>query len=199
MRSPADRLKDARRKAGYTSAKDAAARVGVPYFSYVQHESGTRNMTTERAEQYARAFGVTMDWLLTGRGNGGGSPRTVPLVGYVGAGAEAHFYGAGDGNLDYVDAPPGSTTDTVAAEIRGPSLGPLFDRWLVFYDDVRAPVTPDLFGRLCIVGLPDERVLVKQIKPAGLPHHFHLLSNNEEPMFDQEVNWAARVTAMTPR
>jgi hypothetical protein len=123
----------------------------------------------------------------------------VPLVGYVGAGSEAHFYAAADPNLDMVEAPPGGTPETVAAEIRGTSLGPLFERWLIYYDDVRTPVTPDLYNRLCICGLPDERVLVKQLKPAGQPNYFHLLSNAEPPIFDQEVMWAARVRNMAPR
>ncbi|WP_207633223.1 phage repressor protein [Devosia aurantiaca] len=91
---------------------------------------------------------------------------TVPVVGYVGAGAEAHFYALSDGELDRVPAPDGATPETVAVEIRGESLGPLFERWLVHYDDVRSPITQDLVGQLCVVGLPDDRVLVKKIRRA---------------------------------
>lgn len=32
--------------------------------------------------------------------------ETVPLVGYVGAGAETHTFADGQGSFDYVDAPP---------------------------------------------------------------------------------------------
>jgi hypothetical protein len=125
--------------------------------------------------------------------------RTVPLVGYVGAGALAHYYATGDGNLDRVEAPEGATDKTVAAEIRGDSLGPLFESWVVYWDEVRNPVTEDLHGRLCVVGLPDDRILVKKLRPASRANHFHLLSNNEEPILDQEVLWAARVKTLTPR
>ena len=46
----------------------------------------------------------------------------------------------------------------------------------------------------------DERVLVKVIRPAGEPGRFHLISNgSEEPIFDQAVMWAAKVTGMKPR
>jgi hypothetical protein len=121
------------------------------------------------------------------------------LVGYVGAGAEAHFYSSADEGLGEVDAPPGYTAKTVAAEVRGESLGPLFDRWLVYYDDVRSPVTPDLIGRLCVVGLPNGKVLVKKIQRSRSSGLFHLLSNLEAPIFDQEIAWAARVKTMTPR
>src|SRR5262245_21011143 len=54
-----------------------------------------------------------------------GGARTVPLVGYVGAGAQAHFTAAGE--LGRVPAPEGSTDATVAVEIRGESLGSFFD------------------------------------------------------------------------
>ncbi|MER8827199.1 helix-turn-helix domain-containing protein [Mesorhizobium sp. M0938] len=124
-------------------------------------------------------------------------PSTVKLVGYVGAGAAAHFYDATD--LGTVPAPEGATKDTVAVEIRGESLGALFEHWLVYYDDVRAPVTSDLIGRLCVVGLIDDRVLVKQIKKSKTDGLYHLLSNTEAPLFDVEVTWAARVKSMVPR
>jgi len=124
---------------------------------------------------------------------------TVPLVGYVGAGAEAHFYAVSQGELDRVPAPDGATPDTVAVEIRGESLGALFQHWLVFYDDVRSPITSDLIGKLCVVGLPDDRVLVKQIKATRDAGLFDLLSNTEEPIRGAVVLWAAKVRNMVPR
>lgn len=123
--------------------------------------------------------------------------RTVPLVGYVGAGGEAH-YGSGD-VLGEVDAPEHATESTVAAEMRGESMGPLLDGWLVFWDEVRSPVTPDMHGQLCVVGLAGDKVFVKQIRPSSTPGFYHLISNNEGPMLDREVLWAAKVTEMRPR
>lgn len=185
----------ARARAGFATAREAAERVGVSYNTYAQHENGTRGISRDKADLYSRAFGVDPSWLLYGK-RPPSDRKTVPLVGFVGAGAEAHYYEPAD--LGEVDAPEGSTDKTVAAEIRGTSLGPLFESWLIFYDDVRSPVTPDLYGRLCIVGLLDGRVLVKKIRNAG-NGLYHLESNTEPTMFDQEVVWAARVKSMTPR
>lgn len=159
-------------------------------YSYLGGKSQSLKGSTQ--DQIAEAFGVQADEMF------GSGIRPVQLVGYVGAGAEAHFYAEGDDQLDYVDAPPWASDQTRAAEIRGESLGPLFDRWLIFYEDVRSPVTPDLHGRLCIVGLPNGKVLVKKLRPAG-GGLYHLLSNTEEPMWDQEVSWAAIVKEMRPR
>ena len=208
MSTPGERLQTARKARGYETATDAAAALGIPVATYTQHENGLRGFPAKRAPQYARAFGVTTDWLLFGRGEGPGEPsplthvrdrRTVPLVGYVGAGAAAHFYGTGDGELDRVEAPDYANENTVAAEIRGESMGPLLEHWLVFWDEIRTPVTPDLLGHICVVGLPDDRILVKQLKAASAPGLFHLISNNEAPMLDQEIMWAAKVKGMQPR
>lgn len=125
--------------------------------------------------------------------------REVQLVGYVGAGAEAHFYAAGDEGLGTVPAPDDATPETVAVEIRGESLGSLFDQWIVYYDEVRSPITPDLIGRLCVVGLPDDRVLIKQVKRSKVAGLYHLLSNTEGPILDVEIMWAAKVKSMVPR
>lgn len=60
-------------------------------------------------------------------------------------------------------------------------------------------MTDDLIGKLCVVGLDDGRILVKQLKRGQLPGRFNLLSNTEPPIYDAAVVWAARVTHMTPR
>lgn len=127
----------------------------------------------------------------------GSSPEMVRVVGYVGAGSEAYFFPPGD--LDEVPAPVGATAETVAVEVRGESLGSMFDRWLVFYDDVRRPVTADLIGRLCVVGLEDGRVLVKRVRRGRQSGLFHLYSQQGDPIYDVAIEWAAKVKNMAPQ
>jgi hypothetical protein len=202
MKEPHERLQEARASAGFDEASLAARALGIKEPTYLGHENGSRGFRS-RADQYARKYGVSLEWLLTGRGPRDRRPeprtakRTVPLVGYVGAGAEAHFMAAGE--LGEVEAPDGSSDSTVAVEIRGESLGPLFDRWIVFYDDVRRPVTADLVGRLCVVGLDDGRVMVKKIRRSKSRGLFHLISNIEAPILDVAIEWAALVKNMVPR
>jgi hypothetical protein len=213
-----DRLREARAKL-FRSARAAAKALDMPAATYGAHERaelpGGRDYGPDEAARYARRFKVAPEWLLTGRDVGKASvadghipseeilesppeKKGVRVVGYVGAGAEAHYYAVSQGHLDEVPAPEGTTESTVAVEIRGDSLGPLFDHWLVFYDDVRSPVTTDLIGRLCVVGLPDDRILVKTIRRnrRGL---YDLMSNFEDPIRDQEISWAAKVKNMVPR
>ena len=201
METMGDRLRKARIDAGFESASDGAARAAVKYYTYAQHENGTREFPAKRAESYARAFGVDVSWLLYGRGTARRDSQKgeVPLVGYVGAGAAMNLYSEGQGPFGYVAAPSGSNDKTVAAEVRGDSLGSFFNQWLVFYDDVHAPVSPGQIGELCVCGLSDGRVLVKKIQRAKQPGLFHLLSQTEEPILDVPLDWAARVTHMRPR
>jgi hypothetical protein len=159
-------------------------------------------VTTRTISAIAKVLRTSPTWLLEGTGDEEASTLDrgmVPLVGYVGAGAQATFYSASQGPFDEVTAPEGATAETVAVEIRGESLGSFFDRWLVFYDDVRRPITGDLVHKLCVIGLADGRVLIKKIERSKTKGLFHLLSQTETPIFDVEVEWAARVKTMTPR
>ena len=198
------RLRMAREK-HFKSARLAAKAMGIPVSTYGAHEraeqAGGRDYGPDEATMYARRFGVTPEWLLTGRepfpaGEDPPKPK-VNVIGYVGAGAEAHIYDVPPGDLDEVDAPPGSNEATVAVEIRGNSLGPFFNRWLVFYDDIRRPVTPDLIGQLCVVGLEDGRVLIKQVQRGKADRLYELLSQTEPPIRDVAVDWAAKVRSMS--
>ncbi|HEX4197565.1 MAG TPA: helix-turn-helix transcriptional regulator [Caulobacteraceae bacterium] len=188
------RIKHAREQLGWSQTRLAAA-VHQAQTTISSWERDRTEPTREDVARVAAALGVTVGALE--RGDEAGL-RATPLVGYVGAGGQFYF-GAADEGLGEVPIPEGGTEQTRAAEIRGESLGPLFEHWLVYYDDVRTPVTPDLIGQLCIVGLPDDRVLVKKIQPSRTPGLYHLLSNTEAPLLDQEVVWAARIRSMAPR
>lgn len=122
--------------------------------------------------------------------------RMVPVKGYVGAGGVAHYYAVDPGDLGEIEGGDRATDNTVALVIIGGSLGKFFDRWHVLYDDVRSPVTDDLIGELCVVGLADDRILVKKIQRGSGPRTFNLASNAEsEPVIKNVViEWAAKVT-----
>ena len=77
-------------------------------------------------------------------------------------------------------------------------MGALFDKWLVYYDDVRDPPGGNQIGKICVCGLADGRILVKKLIHGQLPGHFTLLSNVEAPIYDVVVDWAAAVKTMKP-
>lgn len=67
MGEPHQRLREARERAHYDSAKSAAEAMGVSVATYIQHENGTRGIPASRAERYAKFFRTTPEWLLYGK------------------------------------------------------------------------------------------------------------------------------------
>src|SRR5262245_48497641 len=207
-----DRLRLAREARGFESARLAALAMGIPVSTYGAHEraeaEGGRDFAPNEAMRYARRFGVTPEWLLTGWGHGPGDDPDaplpdrvlalkVPVLGYVGAGSTAHFYDLTQGELDEVTPPEGATESTVAVEIKGHSMGSFLNHWLVFYDNVQRPMTDDLIGELCVVGLKDGRVLLKQIQAGRTKAAYNLIAATEKPIENVAIEWAARVNSMS--
>lgn len=60
------RLRAARLRAGYRSAKVAAAAQGWPTPTYRAHENGERKVSEETLNEYAKAYEVSLGWLKTG-------------------------------------------------------------------------------------------------------------------------------------
>jgi hypothetical protein len=186
---------------------------------------GTQNgISTETLRKLAGPLGTTSDWLLTGRGiedidelpislwpphiessdvlpdGPSNAHRTVKLKGYVGAGSEAHLYAYSDDFFEEVEAMPGASDQSVAVEIKGRSFGPLMDGWLVHYEDVRSPFTDDMLNKICVVGLADDRILLKKVRREN-DGSFTLISNSaDEPLIrDANIEWAALVVGFAPR
>ena len=67
MKSPSDRLKEARVLRGFTSAAQAAEAIGLNKSTYRHHENGTRDIQTEAAQRYARFFHTQPEWILYGK------------------------------------------------------------------------------------------------------------------------------------
>ncbi|MBP0438444.1 hypothetical protein [Tianweitania sediminis] len=63
-----ERLVAARKHAGFSSASDAAAALGVPYPTYAGHENGSSGFRADKGEIYARKFKVRFEWLMRGAG-----------------------------------------------------------------------------------------------------------------------------------
>jgi DNA-binding XRE family transcriptional regulator len=77
--APSARLKHAR-SLRFATASEAARYLGLATPTYLAHENGTRNVTWEQAEYYARKFNVRTDWLLAGRGEMSDDPEAGNLT-----------------------------------------------------------------------------------------------------------------------
>ncbi len=70
MNTMGQRLREARLKAGFSSATKAADAIGVSHSTYRAHENGQNEFGPEEATIYGRKFDVSASYLLTGE-NGG--------------------------------------------------------------------------------------------------------------------------------
>jgi SOS-response transcriptional repressor LexA len=68
LATPSDRLRHAREQAHYATASDAARAMGIEEPTYLGHENGNRGLG-RAGQRYARFYGVSLDWLLDGRGS----------------------------------------------------------------------------------------------------------------------------------
>ena len=58
------RLRRARLDAGYRTASAAAKKLGIPISTYTAHENNQNDFSPEQAEEYAKAFNTSAEWLL---------------------------------------------------------------------------------------------------------------------------------------
>lgn len=124
--------------------------------------------------------------------------RLIPVVGYVGAGAEVlaiddHLKGGG---IEEIEPPfDGLSPSIVAVKVRGDSMSPTFrDGEILLYDRQDNGDLSHLIGKDCVVSLTDGRKFVKQIKrtPAG-EWYLYSVNSDSEPLFGVQIEWAAKV------
>jgi transcriptional regulator with XRE-family HTH domain len=187
------------REAKKLSQPELAKRAGTSQPQIWRLEKSERKLSKEWAERLAPHLGVTPQELMFGEIQ---EDSDVEIVGLVGADTEGQrVYGAGHGQLGWVERIPGANDNTVAVIVRGNSMRPYAeDGGIIYYDDRRDPPSNDMLGEVLIIGLDDDRVLLKRmLRPTtGKAGHFDLESFNGDQMPDQRVLWAAYVAAVIP-
>lgn len=190
------RLKEARKKAGFRSARAAAEMLGIPEQTVRSHEGGWRGFDDETAKRYARRYGAKWMWILYGdqgaRAQVDPPPRPgeVRLAGYIGAGSEIFPL---EGDHELIEAPPGITDRGIALIVRGESQLPVYGPGdIVFCEQKReGTALRDLVGLTCAVQVHEGPFLLKTLMPGTKKGVWTLLSHNADPVLDQRIEWAA--------
>lgn len=195
------RLRWARERAGFTSIRSAARYHNWPENTYKAREQGVRGLKPEHIEDYAKAFNVSPEWLLTGRGDPKSKPPTVvPVIGYVGADPSGRvLFAEGHSPNEWADMPPGGSSDTVALLVNGHSMrGDVEDGSLIYFEHQASPPTPDMLGQLVIVETEHGEVLVKRLYRGAEPKRYDLESTNAPKRENVRLRWAAHPIAIVP-
>ncbi|WP_417491844.1 hypothetical protein [Maricaulis sp.] len=149
----------------------------------------TRSLREDTARKLAASIGLTLDQLY-----GAPSPESATKVwvkGLVGAGAVVQVLdgmGRGEG-LYEVSLPPGirADLDYIAFEIRGFSMPPAQDRWIIYCIE-RDGFNPDeALGRPCVVELDDGRMLFKTVRRGYTAGRFNLESWDGSPLIEDAL------------
>lgn len=196
---PENNLRKMREAKGY-SRERLAKLINTNKEQIYKLEAGERQLTPAWMTRIAPKLGVTPMALMFD------TTPMVPVLGYVGAGAEVfpiddHALGS---SLEEVECPIGYTPENIVAlRVRGDSMEPqMEDGWLIFYRrlDNGGGVPPECIGELCVIQLENDGLLVKKIRNGSKPGHYHLVSKNpnREPIIDAQVLWASRVIDIRP-
>ena len=194
MSEPHERLVKAREAAGYASAADAARAMGVGLSTYYNHENGSRKLSVP-GPRYARFFRVSLDWLLTGRGEMKTKETrlVLPILGKVGAGAVVDMPDDPAGSPDLGDLEVTLEGDFIL-ELEGDSQWPRYlpgERIIV--EGQPRPPERLVNGYAVVQILGDGRRLLKMLRRGRSPGRYRLESHNAPPEDDVELLAAWRV------
>ena len=192
-----DRLRHARIKAGYGTAKAFANAHGIPQPTYAMHEKGTRKIDVKTGQRYAEWLSCDAGWLLTGEGPepddqlAGILPRTMSIIeadvrASAGAGGlsnrldgEAEEVDEWQVPRDFIRAQTTAPVDNLRViRVYGDSMAPDFipgDRVLVDTSDI-SPSPSGVFVMFDGLGIVIKRV---EFIPYSEPKSVRLLSSNK--------------------
>lgn len=181
-----ERIKQTRKRLGY-SQEILGSRVGVSRVSISQWERGENTPNGRYLNDLAAALGVTVDWLLTGEGEGAvtSAPEVIPgyhnvepavipqgnripILSYVQAGNWREICEqatAFDGNVEYVMASVDIGPCGFGLWIRGRSMNPVFNEGdLVIIDPDEQPRP----GDYVVAKNGSEEATFKKYRPRGI-------------------------------
>jgi transcriptional regulator with XRE-family HTH domain len=196
------RLRQARIAKGFDTAAAAADAFGWNRNTYGSNENGNAPFSYRRAKDYAAAFGVRPEWLYDAAGSmlPAAEAGFVPIIGRVGANPDGLvLFAQGQEPGDLAPIPPGGTDQARALLVVGHSMrGIADDGALIYFEDQRTAVTPDMLGHVVVVEVDTDEVLVKRLLRGSRAGRYDLESIAGPTRQDARLRWAAHITAIIP-
>lgn len=170
-----------------------AQMMGTTRSQYVKLESGERKLSEQWARRAAHALGVDPGRVITDEELG---PSIVPVMGYVGAGAEImpEFEQVPPEGLDTIELPFSIPPDIIAFRVRGESMLPVYregDTILVYKDQRLA--SDNYVGEEAAIRTEDGRRFLKEIQRGSRRGVFNLYSHNARLIEDVHVAWIGEI------
>jgi hypothetical protein len=99
---------------------------------------------------------------------------------------------------------PAFTTDmtlpvkTVSTIMRGHTMGPIKDGWLIFFEHRQRPPRDEVIDELCVVLTESGRRLIRYVKRSPKADMYDLLTFTGQPEMDVKLQWAEPVIMIKP-
>lgn len=189
-----DRLRKAREKAGFKSARQAALRFHWTPSTYASHENGQTPVPQEAAKIYARAFKSSAAWILTGEGPSA-AQNAVRVMGMIGAGGAItpEFEQVPEEGLSELEAPFPLPDDAIAFQVEGNSMWPRYDDGDVVICRNRNADPLSLIGFEAALRTSKGLRYLKRIVRGKARDVFDLESHNAEPIRGVRIAWVSEV------
>lgn len=176
----AARLREARKAAGFSSARQAALAMSISYPTYAAHENGEKGFV-RTADRYARFYRVSLEWLVTGKGDMRSRKTSIPLMGSVGAGSTVEMigdacYADAIGDVDLPD-----TARTAALIVRGESQYPKWEDGDIILYSIEPEDPIRLVGQYCVAHTVNGEMLLKKLQRGTSIGRWILWSHNAPP------------------
>ncbi|WP_162241573.1 helix-turn-helix transcriptional regulator [Methylobacterium sp. Leaf117] len=163
-----DRIREARARAGFSSAAEAARRLNMSYGTYSSHENGLRGVKEQDLVRYARAFGVTVEWLRTGADVKYEGRSAVHCIGEAGTLNNGQVQMYGDEDPDKVLLVSAMINAPCSyLYVRGKELRGIADQSSAIICSSKFSFERIHTGDLCLCMLEDGRILIKKVYDNG--------------------------------
>lgn len=168
--------------------------------TYRSHEGGTRTIGLDDADTYAKAFGVTAQWIMFGTEETRSETQptapvtTVPIVGTIGMDKSGRIIPPAADAVAEADLPISMDGRWEAILVNGTALAPVYRPGsLLLYRPVQHDITT-LVDHECVIETSDGRQFVRYLYPEdGKPGLWSLESDSSFRMANQEVKWASPI------
>lgn len=162
-------------------------------------DAGTSSRTLTRL---APVLETSAEWLLTGRADPSAGNSVIPVVGYLGAGAEVEpdFEQVPPDGLEQCEVPFPLPHDMIAFKVRGTSMMPVFkpDAVIIVYREQKKPLEA-FYGEEAAVRTSDGRRFIKTVNRGSQPGTVNLMSwNDPVPIEGAHLDWIGEIFAVLP-
>lgn len=153
------RLREARKRAGFESARQFCQEFGVSLWAYYGHESGARSMNTDVARRYAALLRTDAGTILYGTSLL--PDASVSIVGIIGRGGKIRFM-----QTELKAKPPVPEAHLVGLKVEGNELAPAYrDGDVVYFRPLDSNELDLRFvdGQECVVRTAGGDTMLRQV------------------------------------